>query len=100
MRRCIQHGSLVSSGEFREIPEDLAAQPPQTDARFVLLTGELNACFTPESQQRSFDWLQRHAPGRHRLHRIPHYGHLDVFFGRDALRDTYPLMAAALAEEA
>lgn len=100
MRKCIRRGNLVSTGEFPDkIPEDLAAQPPQTDARFVLVAGEINECFEAESQRRTFDWLEGHAPGRHELHVVPGYGHLDVFFGKDAARDTYPIMSRALAAE-
>ena len=99
MRRCVQRGNLVATGEFAQIPADLAAQAPRTDARFVLLTGEINDCFAPESQVRSHAWLEAHHPGRHRLHLIPGYGHLDVFFGTHAVRDTYPIMTKALEQE-
>ena len=37
------------------------------------------------------------APGRHTHHEFPGYGHLDVLFGRNAVRDTYPLILEELA---
>lgn len=96
MRRCVAAGRLLSVEGRPELPADLTSQAPQTDARFVLLAGEMNACFEPESQQRTFDWLQRHAPGRHALHHLPGYGHLDVFMGKDAARDVFPTIIEEL----
>jgi hypothetical protein len=92
MRRCVDRGHLVGVDDRPELPEDFAAQPPQTDARFAFLAGERNTCFLPESQQRTFEFFERHAPGRHSLHMLPRYSHLDVFMGKDAVRDTFPLI--------
>ena len=94
--RCIKAGHLVSVDGLPELPEDFVAQPPQTDARFVLLAGERNRCFLPVGQRRTFDFLESHGRGRHSLHMIPGYGHLDVFIGRNAHRDTYPLILRGL----
>ena len=79
------------------LPSSYVQQAPQTDARFVFLAGEDNRCFLPEGQQRSAEFFARHRPGRDTLHRIRGYGHLDVFFGRDAWRDTHPLILEELA---
>lgn len=101
MGRCIEAGHLVSLEPRDEkptgLPSSSVAQPPRTDARIVLVAGEANRCFLPESQQRTFEFLQRHRPGRDTLHRLPGYGHLDVFLGRDAARDVHPLLLAELA---
>lgn len=99
MRRCIEQGNLVSTGTEPAIPDDLAAAPPRTDARFILVAGAINECFVAESQRLSYQWLDNHAPGRHQLHVIPDYGHLDVFIGQHAARDTYPIMSAALEQQ-
>ena len=98
MNRSVRAGHLVPVDDLPELPSSFVAGPPQTDARFVFLTGEDNRCFLPESQQRSFDFFAKHRPGRDALHRIGGYGHLDVFFGRDAWKDTYPLILAELGE--
>ena len=37
MRRCVEAGHLVSVDRHPELPEDFVAQPPRTDARFVVL---------------------------------------------------------------
>jgi hypothetical protein len=98
MGRCIKAGSLVSVEGRPELPENLTAQPPQTDARFVFLAGELNACFLPESQRRTHEWFERQAPGRHGLHVFERYSHLDVFMGKDAARDTFPVILDELSD--
>ena len=85
---------------FIVLPEDVAERPPETDARFILLTGELNRCFLPESQRRTYERLSQHRPGYHALHVIPDYGHLDIFMGQDAARDVFPLILAELNKPA
>lgn len=96
MNRCLNQGHLVGTGSHAEIPSDLTAQPPAAQTRFALVAGERNDCFMAESQRRTFAWLEGVAPGRHRLHVVPGYGHLDIFLGEHAARDTFPLMAAEL----
>ncbi|MCX7899200.1 MAG: alpha/beta hydrolase [Methylocystis sp.] len=91
MADSIDAGYLVSTGEFSELPPSVVANAPKTDARIVLVAGALNDCFTPEAQMRSFDFIERHAPGRHTLHVLAGYGHLDVFLGKNAARDCYPI---------
>jgi hypothetical protein len=96
MSRCIRAGQLVSVDGLPELPTTFASAPPRTDARIVLLAGARNQCFTPESQQRTFDFLQRHGRGDYAVHVFPEYGHLDIFMGKDAARDVFPTISAAL----
>jgi hypothetical protein len=96
MARCVRRGRLVSVDGFRELPADFVAQPPQTDARIALFAGEMNRCFLPESQIASYDHLNRLRKNYHSLHVLPGYSHLDMFFGRHAARDVFPLMRAEL----
>jgi hypothetical protein len=97
MRRCVAAGELISVDGFDELPRNFAAQPPKTEARFVFFTGLENRCFLPESQLRTFKWFDGHAPGKHAIHELPNYSHLDVFMGKNAARDVFPLMLAELA---
>lgn len=92
MHDCIDAGALVSDGRHPELPRNFAAQAPKTDARFVFLGGQHNHCFVPESQQRTIDYFDRYAPGRHAFYELAGYGHLDVFVGKNAARDTFPLI--------
>jgi pimeloyl-ACP methyl ester carboxylesterase len=96
MAACVDHGSLKAVEGHAALPEDFAAVSPKTDARIAFVTGEQNACFVPESQVRSFDHFNRQRPGHHSLRVFPGYGHLDVFMGKDAARDTFPVIAEEL----
>jgi hypothetical protein len=81
----------------RELPGDLLAGRPRTDARFTLLAGAENRCFLPSGQRRTYQWLNARRPGAHTLHILPGYTHMDVWFGRDAPLDVFPKVLAALA---
>jgi pimeloyl-ACP methyl ester carboxylesterase len=96
MARCVRKGNLVAVDGHKELPPDFCAQPPQTDARFILTAGARNLCFLPASQVKTFDWLEKQRKGFHKLNVFPTYGHLDVFMGKNAARDTFPFMLAAL----
>jgi len=96
MDRCVRKGHLVSVEGLRELPRDFAAQAPRTDARFAFFAGERNICFLPESQERTHDFFQKQRKNYHSLHLLPGYGHLDVFIGKDAARDVFPLMLEEL----
>jgi hypothetical protein len=100
MADCLSTGHLVRREALPGLPADYAAAPPRCDARFTFVAGRRNDCFQWQSQQASFDWFDRHQPGRHRLQLFDDYGHLDVFIGRHAARDTFPAMLAALAAPA
>ena len=97
IRKCVRAGGLISVDGNAELPRNFVAQPPKTDARFVFFTGLENRCFLPESQERTFKWFDRHQPGRHAIHELPGYSHLDVFMGKNAGRDVFPQMIKELA---
>jgi len=96
MADSVKRGRITPTGRTAGLPRDPVGSAPATDARFALFAGERNLCFLPESQRRTFGYLDGHRPGYHSLHVLPGYGHLDVFMGRDAARDTIPLILAEL----
>jgi pimeloyl-ACP methyl ester carboxylesterase len=96
MNRCVKAGHLVAVEEDLGLPHDFVAQPPQTDARFAFFAGKQNVCFLPAGQERTFRFFDERRPGYHSLVELPGYGHLDVFMGKDAARDVFPLMLAEL----
>jgi hypothetical protein len=98
MHRCIEAGSLVSSGKYSELPRNFAAQAPRTEARLAFLGGQFNRCFLPESQERTLDFFDRYAPGRNSFYELSGYGHLDVFIGKNAARDVFPLIIDELSK--
>ncbi|HEX5982762.1 MAG TPA: hypothetical protein VFY69_01005 [Solirubrobacterales bacterium] len=100
IRACVEAGQLVPVDGRPELPESFVAQPPQTEARFSFLAGEANHCFLPESQHRTHQWFERHQPGRHSAHYFPGYGHLDVFMGRRAAQDVFPVILDELEKGA
>lgn len=90
--RCVRSGHLVSVEGKKGLPEDFAAIEPQTNARFSFLAGGKNLCFLPESQQKSFEHFDRFRKNYHTFHLFPEYSHLDVFFGKAAAKDTFPVI--------
>jgi pimeloyl-ACP methyl ester carboxylesterase len=98
MEECIKAGHLVSVRGHPELPLDYIAQAPATDARMALFAGSDNLCFLPVSQERTFAWFDGHARGAHSLHVLPRYGHLDVFMGRRAATDVFPLIRSELGQ--
>lgn len=100
IRRCVQAGGLISVDGHPELPANYLTEPLRTEARWTFIAGKLNRCFLPESQIRAFQHFDRRQPGRHSLHVLPTYSHLDVFMGEQAHRDTFPLIARALQQGA
>jgi len=96
VRKSIRAGRILAVEGFPELPRDVLARPPQTDARVVFLAGQDNKCFLPESQVRSFEYFDRLRPGYHSLMILPGYGHLDVFMGKNAWKDVFPRIILAL----
>jgi len=94
--KCITLGNLVSVEGFKELPDDFARSTPMTDARFAFFTGKNNLCFLPQSQINTYNHFSAIRKDYHSLHVIRDYGHLDIFMGKNAARDTYPLIISEL----
>lgn len=85
-------GQVVSVTPRAGLPVRFADSAPKTGARFVLITGARNRSFLPASQRATRAFLERHRPGKDALHVLPGYSHTDLFIGRDAHRDVFPLI--------
>ncbi|WNG16716.1 alpha/beta hydrolase [Cystobacter fuscus] len=96
MLESLRAGYTVPVEGYRELPQDVALRRPQTDARFVFMAGRGNRCFLAESQRRSYEAMSRYRRGYHSLLVVPGYGHLDVFMGKNAPWDIFPLIQAEL----
>lgn len=96
IKKCIKKGHLVSYQNDLQLPEDFISTPSKTNARFAFLSGKENLCFLPESQVRTYEHFDKTEPGRHALHLLPDYSHLDVFMGKNAAQDIFPIIAEEL----
>jgi len=96
MTRCLRAGRLVAVSGLPQLPASFGLGAPRTDAAVVLIAGEKNRCFLAESQARTFDYFETKGKGNYAAHVIPRYGHLDVFMGKDASRDVFPIILDAL----
>jgi hypothetical protein len=96
--RCIEAGHVVPMNELPGLPRSYVEGPPRTDARFALITGAENGCWSPESQRRTHAFLTASRPkAGDTLHVFPGYKHIDVLIGKNAARDVYPTILRELA---
>ena len=91
-------GEMVSTGTYPELPPLFTAEAPQTDARFVFMTGDRNQTFLPIGMGRTFEYFERHQPGKHTFQKFAEYGHLDVFIGEHNNRDVNPFIIDELSK--
>ena len=69
-RKCAAAGHLVAVDDTVDgLPDDFAAAPPRTRARFTLLAGAENRCFLPSGQRRTHAWFEARRPGASRAAR-------------------------------
>jgi pimeloyl-ACP methyl ester carboxylesterase len=96
--RYLVKGHIVAVDGLSELPEDFVREPPDTDARIRFVTGSRNRTFLPESQRLTFEHFDAIRPGYHSFREVPGYGHLDMFMGRNASRDVFPLILEGLED--
>jgi len=59
----------------------------------TFIHGELNHFFPPKGTENTYELLRRtNDPELYRRHLIPHYAHMDVFIGKNAWRDVFPML--------
>tara|TARA_R110000751_G_scaffold55346_3_gene118709 strand:- start:26589 stop:27665 length:1077 start_codon:yes stop_codon:yes gene_type:complete len=93
---CIKRGNLFSVEGNSLLPLDFTEAPPKTSARFAFCAGQNNLCFLAESQKRSYQYFSAMTANFHVLKLFPEYGHLDVFMGENAAKDTFPFIIEEL----
>lgn len=96
MNRCLQKGNLVAYEKLEGMPDDYAKITPKTKARFSFIAGEQNVCFKAAGQEKSFHHFNGFRKNYHTLHIIPNYTHLDLFIGKKAHEETFPLILEEL----
>jgi hypothetical protein len=90
--RSIKRGNLISVELDNVLPQDFTQYVPKTCARIVFCAGQKNLCFLAESQRRSYNYFAAITADFHVLKLFPDYGHLDVFMGKNAAKDTFPFI--------
>jgi cholesterol oxidase len=59
----------------------------------AFIHGAEDGCLLPEGSKLTFDMLrERHGEELYSRHVIPGYGHMDCIFGKNAVKDVYPLI--------
>ncbi len=87
----------MSFEDFQNYPKTIQRKSPeQRPVLHFLVAKKTCVFFTPQSQIQSFNYFNALKPDYHSLHLLPEYGHLDVFMGKNAAVDTFPLMIAEL----
>jgi len=84
---------------YSALPEDYMADAAAVQTPILFLTGEVNRTFA-DSNVVCFEALDAVASGRHELRVVPEYGHLDVFIGRTAAADVFPILLEFLTKQA
>lgn len=97
LARLCRTGHLVSfDGDDIYMPHLDRLQLP-----ILFISGEQNACYLPESTQRTYQQLvDRFGPERYSRVVVPGYGHIDCIFGKNAAADVYPAIVAHLDQTA
>ena len=90
--RSIKQGNLLSVEGNSALPVDFTHNLPKTSARFAFCAGQENLCFLAESQKKSYRYFSAITADFHVLKIFPGYGHLDVFMGKNAAKDTFPFI--------
>jgi len=91
IKKCI-HKGVLSPNDYAHQDSTYLDVPPKTDARIILFGGEQNLCFHPDSQRNTFRYLETINQGFHKLYMLDGYSHLDVFLGKNANKDVFPIM--------
>ncbi|MGI8801523.1 MAG: hypothetical protein ACR2KV_05030 [Solirubrobacteraceae bacterium] len=93
-------GHVVPAVALDGMPDSYVAGAPDTPAHFTFIVGDANRMFLPSGMRATYEHFERHAPGRHDFVPLPGFGHLDIFFGRDAEAKTFPAVLAGLERSA
>ncbi|MFZ1995839.1 MAG: hypothetical protein WAU75_17135, partial [Solirubrobacteraceae bacterium] len=96
-----RHGYIVPSPTPPPgTPPAYLATRPQTDAQVTFIAGDHNNMFRWQGQHRAARFLDESlGPGHADFVVLPGFGHLDTFWGRDALTLSFPVIKAGLEWE-
>ena len=84
---------------YAALPDDYFAKAAEIRSPILFIQGQDNRVFA-DSNIRCFERIDKVAPGRHKLHVFPGYGHQDIFMGKDVAADIFPTLLSFLREHA
>ena len=59
----------------------------------TFISGAENECFLPESTEITYNLLrEKNGKDLYKRYVIPRYGHIDCIYGKNAVKDVYPLI--------
>lgn len=99
---CVRRKRAVSMNDGRYpqsvLPEDFTTKNPNiTATTFHFITGAENRCFLPKAVKKTADFFNEYDRGKpHTYREFPGYGHMDVFFGKNAHEDVHPYIVRKL----
>lgn len=95
MQRIIEAGHAVAAdGKDIYVTPDGAKQ---LNLPITFIAGSENQLFFPETSALTRAWLsEANGPQNYSRHLIQGYAHMDLFIGRDAARDVFPLIISTL----
>ncbi len=97
IRASTERGHLAPAVQLDGLPRSYVAGRPRTVARFTFVVGRENRMFLPRGMRATFAHFERHAePGHHHFEELEGFGHLDLFFGRRAEAELFPMVVAGL----
>jgi hypothetical protein len=96
MARSVRAGHLVPVQRVPGLPASYVDAPLPDETPWTFVAGDRNRLFTADSQRRTHAWFAERQPGLHELTILDGYGHLDLFYARDAQARAFPALLAAL----
>ena len=89
----LRHGYVVDAkGRDVYLPNVARLKLP-----IVLVHGAENVFFYPKGSEKTYQWLrERNGTDLYRRILVPGYAHLDMFIGKEAARDVFPVLLAEL----
>jgi len=88
LSKFVRHGHVVDNHDEDVYMPSMAAN---LQLPIFVVSGEKNACWIPENTEKSYQYLaEKNGPELYSRYVAPGYGHLDVIYGKNANKDTFP----------
>ena len=95
----VKAGHLVTVDDLPAHPAGPRRHASAAEQIWTFVAGSRTCASCPRARCAATAWFRERSPQDHAYVSLPGYSHLDVFFGRDAARDTFPHILAGLARE-